>query len=146
MTTAASLGIGTKVEYETTPGASPLAFTTVPEVLDLPELPNTRETVETTNQDSQDFTREFIPGLIDPQQFTFECNYLPNNSIQTAIWDQLKTANGGRRLWRVRETTSSPEITWTFEAFVIDFAVAAPVAGVRTVSITLQRTGAVTRA
>lgn len=145
MTTGASLGIGTKIEYEATPGASPAVFTNVPQVLDLPELNQPREVVEVTNQDSTGFTREYIPGLIDPGEFTFECNYLPNDAAQTALYTFKQAADGGKRIFRIRETTSSPEITWEFEAFVLDYAVAAPVADRRTLSVTLRITGPVTR-
>jgi hypothetical protein len=57
MTTGADLGIGTKLAYETVPGASPLAWTEVPQVGDFPELGTTTEFVETTNQDSAQRTR-----------------------------------------------------------------------------------------
>ena len=146
MTTGAKLGIGTKIEYETTPGASPVAFTNVPQVLDVPALNRPRESVETTNQDSLNFTREYIPGLQEPPEFTFECNYLPNNADQIALDTMFNQADGGRRQFRIRETTSSPEVTWTFEAFVVNFAPQAPIADRRTVEITIRITGPITRA
>lgn len=146
MTTGAKLGIGTKVEYETTPGASPLAFTNVPQVLDVPPLNRPRESVETTNQDSTGQSREYIPGLNEPPEFTFECNYLPNDATQTALNDMFNAADGGVRQWRIRETTSSPEVTWTFEAFVTNFAPQAPVADRRTVEVTIRITGPIVRA
>lgn len=146
MTTSAKLGIGTKVEYETTPGASPVAFTNFPQVMDVEYPEQLRESVETTNQDSTGFTREFIAGLIDPGEFTFEANYLPNDAAQQAIRDAQQASDAGRRQWRIRETTSSPEITATFTAEILAFTPSAPVDDKRMVSVTLRVSGPVTYA
>ena len=142
--TEATLGIGTFLEYETVPGASPLAFTKVSEVLDLPELPHTREFVEATNQDSLNQTREYIAGLIDAEEFTVPCNYLPQNATHAAIWAMFNA--GTARKWRVRESTTSPEITWEFDAIVASFNPAFPVGDKKALAVTLRRTGPTTRA
>lgn len=142
--TDATLGIGTKLEFETAIGASPIAFTTLSEVLDIPELPHTREFVEATNQDSLNQTREYIAGLIDAEEFTVQCNYIPDDATQQAAWALFNAGNA--RLWRVREATASPEVTWTFLAIVASFNPAFPVGDKKVVSITLRRTGPTTRA
>lgn len=142
--TEATLGIGTLLEYETTIGASPIAFTTVSEVLDIPELPHTREFVEATNQSSLNQTREYIAGLIDAEEFTVQCNYLPQDNTQEAIWAMFNAGNA--RSWRVREATTSPEVTWTFDAIVAAFNPAFPVGDKKVLSITLRRTGPTIRA
>lgn len=144
--TGATLGIGTFLEYETVAGASPVAFTRAPEVLDIPELTHTREQVEATNQDSENFTREYIPGLIDAEEVTFVCNYLPQDSSQVAIWNMFNAADGGVRDWRIRESTTSPEVTWTFRASVSACSPAFPVAEKKAFSFTLRRTGPTVRA
>lgn len=142
--TDAALGIGTKLEYETVPGASPLAFTVLSEVLDIPPLAHTREFVEATNQDSLNETREYIGGLIDAEEVTFECNYLANDATQTAVWAMFNDKSV--RKWRVREATESPVVTWTFDAIVAAFAPSMPVGDKKVLSITLRRTGPTTRA
>ncbi len=146
MTTGAKLGIGTKVEYETVAGASPQAFTNYPQVKDVEYPEQLRESVETTNQDSTGFTREYIPGLIDPGEITIESNYLPNDSDQSAVRGFNAQSDGGERLWRIRESTSSPEITWTFTGQVLQFKPSAPVDGVRMLTTVLRVSGQVTYA
>lgn len=142
--TDATLGIGTVLEYETTIGASPVAYTTLAEVLDIPSLTHTREFVEATNQDSVGNFREYIAGLIDAEEVTFECNYLPQNATHAAVWQQF--LDGTARSWRVREATTSPEVTWTFDAIVAAFAPSMPVGEKKMLSITLRRTGQTVRA
>lgn len=142
--TDAALGIGTFLEYETVPGASPLAFTTVSEVLDIPEVPHTREFVEATNQSSAGYSREYIAGLIDAEEFTVPCNYLPQDASQAAIWAMFNA--GTARKWRLRESTTSPQVTWTFDAIVAAFNPAFPVGDKKALNVTLRRTGPTTRA
>ena len=142
--TAATLGIGTVLEYETTIGASPIAYTRLAEVLDIPPLPHTREFVEATNQDSLNQTREYIAGLIDAEEFTIDLNYLPQDTTQAAVWAMFNA--GTARLWRAREATTSPEVTWTFLAIVASFTPGFPVGEKKTLSVTFRRTGPTTRA
>lgn len=144
--TAATLGIGTKLQFETTPGASPITWTTVSEMGDLPPLPHTREFVEATNQDSLGFTREYIAGLIDAEEFTVTGNYLPQDASQIAVWTMSQTKDAGKRQWRVLEETASPAVSWQFEAAVSNFAPGFPVADKKTLAITLRRSGPTTRA
>lgn len=140
--TQATLGIGTKLAYETTIGASPLVYTDVPEVGDIPDLVESREFVEATNQDSPGYTREYIPALIDAEEVEFEMNYLPNNAAQDALKD-MKTEQTPR-MWEIRETTVSPVRVWSFLAYVSKHSIAAPVADKKMRKITLRRTGPVT--
>lgn len=141
---SAQLGIGTKLYYETVPGASPLAFTAVPEAGDIPGLGSDREYVEVTNQDSAGY-REYIPGLNDASELQIPMNYLPNNAVSAAIWTMSQAANGGKRKWRIVETTASPNITFQGDAFVAKFDPAMPVADKKVGTLTLRRTGAWTR-
>lgn len=142
--TAAALGIGTKLEYETVIGASPVAYTVLAEVLDIPPLTHTREFVEATNQDSLNETREYLGGLIDAEEVAFECNYLANDTTHAAVWAMFNAKT--TRKWRVREATESPVITWTFDAIVAAFAPSMPVGDKKVLAITLRRTGPTTRA
>lgn len=136
--TLAKLGIGTLLEYETVPGASPLAFTTLAEVGD-EELPHTREFVEATNQSSAGGAREYIPGLIDNEQFDVPCNYIAGNTSHKAVWGFFKS--GIKRKWRMVETTASPQKYWEFDAIVAGFNPSFPVAGKKGLKITLRRSG-----
>ena len=136
--TQATLGIGTKIRIETTPGASPLAFTEIPEVGDIPPLPHTREFVEATNQDSGN-SREYIGGLIDAEEFTFECNYLPQNAVQDLLWARFKS--GVAQEFEIEETTTSPAVELRFTGIIAAVSYAYPVADKKTMSVTIRRTG-----
>lgn len=139
MTTGADLGIGTQLAYETVIGASPVAFTDVPQVLDFPELGKSREFVETTNQDSADRTREYIPGLSDVEEIPFEMNYLANNAPQDALETmQDETQN---RIWRITLEGVSPDVVRYVRAFVSKHTFDGPLADVRKRRVTLRLTG-----
>lgn len=141
MTTGAQLGIGTKLAFETVIGASPVAFSNVPQVLDFPELSQSREFVETTNQDSQDFTREYIGGLIDVEEVPFEMNYVPGNTIQDSLEDMVRETSP--RIWRVTLENASPDVVKFVRAFVSKHSFDGPLADVRKRRITLRLTGPV---
>ena len=139
MTVGADLGIGTKLAYETVIGASPVAFTDVPQVGDFPELGTSREFVETTNQDSADRTREYIPGLKDVEEVAIDMNYIDvaAQSDLEAISSETVTA----RIWRVTLQDLSPDIVRYFRAFVAKHTFDGPLAEVRKRRITLRITG-----
>lgn len=141
--TQAQLGIGTQVYYETTPGASPLAFTQVPECLDIPPIVQSVEFVEATNQDSEDRTREYIPGLVDVEELTIQANYIADSAVHAAIFAMPRA--GVKRRWRIIETTASPNVQYDFEAFVSSASVAMPVAEKKVFEFGLRITGPITR-
>lgn len=140
--TDAALGIGTKVSYETVIGASPVAFTVVPEALDIPDLPFTREFLDATNQDSGD-SKEYISGLNDSQEIEIQANYLANNSAQTAIFGFFNDRRA--RLWRITETTESPAITYEGLALVSSYSPNMPVQNKKLLKFKLRFTGVITR-
>lgn len=142
MSTKATLGIGTILEYETVPGASPIAYTKVDEVLDVPPLANTREFVEATNQDSTSYTKEYIAGLIDAEQFSVDANYIAGNASQQAVLTMFQA--GTKRKWRVRPSGSPAEV-FTFDAIVAAWTPSFPVQGKKLLSFTLRRTGPTVR-
>lgn len=139
MTTGARLGIGTKLAYETVLGASPVAFTEIPQVGDFPEISETREFVETTNQDSIDKRREYIGGLIDVEEVEFEMNYLPQDAAQEALRAMLSETEP--RWFRWRETQSSPNVVQYVQAFVSKHSVTRPLGDKMMRKIVLRMTG-----
>lgn len=139
MTTGANLGIGTKLAFETTIGASPVAFTEVPQVGDFPEISETREFVETTNQDSAARRREYIGGLVDVEEVDFTMNYLPNDATQESLRAMLNETSP--RWWRWRETQTSPEKVQYVQAFISKHSVTRPLGDKMTRMITLRLTG-----
>lgn len=72
------------VTFKRGDGGGPEVFTSVGEVYSLSGLGKTNDLIEATNFDSGS-SREYIAGLADGQEITVECNYLPNNTEQTAL-------------------------------------------------------------
>lgn len=139
MTTGARLGIGTKLAYETVLGASPVAFTEIPQVGDFPEISETREFVETTNQDSLEKRREYIGGLVDVEEVEFEMNYLPQDAAQEALRAMLNETEP--RWFRWRETQSSPNVVQYVQAFISKHSVTRPLGDKMMRKIVLRMTG-----
>lgn len=67
-------------------GASPEIFTRYCEVYDLSELGAKNDQVEATTFCSGG-SKQFIPGLSEGQEFTFQANYALENTIQEELID-----------------------------------------------------------
>ena len=63
---------------------SPEMFTTIAEVGSITGPTLTRDIIDVTNQDSAGAYREFIGGLIDPGELSFDINYIPTDATQDA--------------------------------------------------------------
>lgn len=86
--------------------------------------------------------REFIMGLPDEGNVSLEVNYDTENVPQ----ETLRAARAARTSVAIVLTlTDSPETTFTFTAFVIEFSLSAAVDDVVKASITLRITGSVTK-
>lgn len=89
---------------------------------------------------------EYIAGLIDNGTVTFEIAWDPDDATHshtgtTGILGKLT----GRTLTSFRVTWPDPTATtWTFSAFVSEFAPSAPLEGGLTADLTLTISGAVT--
>ena len=63
-------------------GATSESFTAVAEVLDISGPDMTRDSIQITNQDSDDGSREYLPGWRDGGTVSFDANWLPSNATQ----------------------------------------------------------------
>lgn len=97
---------------------SPLSFSSIPEVNSLSGLGKTNPLVDVTSFDSA--AREYIAGLADGTEITVECNYLPGNTVQSAIVTDVN--NGTNFYMRVAATNpnsgNSPLDSETFTFLV----------------------------
>lgn len=65
-------------------------FTTIAEVKSI-SGPNMSSTViDVTNMDSSDNTREYISSWIDPGELSFACNFLPGNTGQQGLVEDMQ--------------------------------------------------------
>ncbi len=74
-------------------GATSETFTEVAEVKDITGPNLTRESIDTTSQDSADGYREYIPGWRDGDTITVQANWLPSNSTQDSTTGMLSHFN-----------------------------------------------------
>lgn len=139
MTTTAKIGYGTTVEVEQTAGAGDyLELGMVTSVTP----PNEKvDQIDVTDMQSPNRTREFISGLRDPGEMSFDINYVPGNTTEDLLlaW----RAAGENRA--VRLTYADTGEADTFDAFVLSFTPSMGVADVMKATVTLKVAGAVVR-
>lgn len=99
--------------------ASPLAFSSIPEVNSMSGLGKTNPLVDVTSFDSA--AREYIAGLADGSEITMECNYLPGNAAQDAIVADVDSGTNFMVRVAVENPNSgtSPLATDTYEFLVV---------------------------
>jgi hypothetical protein len=93
--TQALIGHGMTFEYAD--AATPTSFTYLAEIYDITPPSSTIDQLDVTHMQSPDRNREFIPGLSDPGEFSFEMNYVPGSTSDAS----LRAAKGKRKWCRV---------------------------------------------
>jgi len=81
-------------------GGSPTeTWTSFARLVAPPALSDTANFVDATNMDSPGRSKQYIPGLSDPQEFSFNVFYLPNDAAQELLESDKK--NGTLRRYRI---------------------------------------------
>jgi len=150
--TQARIGYRTKLQRSN--GASPPEYYTVAEVRNVGGPSLSRDAPEATNMDSDDGWKEFVKGLKDGGEVTFEVNLLPGSENDdtpenlrlghNATDGLLSDFNNDDTVddWRlVFPGTGSPPVSWDFAAILTGFETDEPVDDVMTGSCTLKVTG-----
>lgn len=101
----------------------------------------TRDILDVTSHDSPDGAREFLAGLIDYGEASFEMNWTPNNAT-----DQLLNTAATERQVRQYEMTfplkDNSTVTCLFDAYLTGYERGAPMDDKATGTVTLKVTGA----
>lgn len=106
------------------------------EVFDITPPNDTVDEVDATHMQSPNRTREFIPGLIDPGEASFEMNFVPGSPSDLLI-AEIKTAGE-----RVRCRLTFPNgVTWKFSGWVSSYEPAVPTDDKMTATVTWRVTG-----
>jgi hypothetical protein len=138
MPTAATIGHGSS--FALGDGAQPEVFTTIAEVYDITPPSETSDVIDATHMSSPGNMREFIMGLTDPGEASFEMNFIPGSASETAIL-----------AWRAGRVSKNCRITfpngwrWTFLALCTGYEPALPADDKMTATVTAKVTGTVTR-
>ncbi len=127
-------------------GEASETFTTIAEVTSISGPALVTDAVDTTSHDSPSNHREFIGGLKDAGEVTFDINYIPTNPTHDATGGLL--ADYVARTLRNFQLvfSDSGNTTWSFTAIVTGFESNEPVDAQLTASVTLRITGAPTLA
>ena len=144
MASSATTAFGTLLKLGDGGGSE--AFATIAEVKNIKGPKLKMDTIEVTSHSSTSAFREYIAGLLDGGEVTFDMNWLPANATQSYSAGVLKDMyNRTKRNFQLVFPSASPT-TWTFAAFVTGFEPDAAVDGALTASLTLKLTGVPTLA
>lgn len=109
--TEASIGYG--ITFEMTDIATPTDFTYIQEIKDVTPPSEETDQADASHMQSPNRTREFIDGLTDPGEASFEMNYVPGSASDKALiaakgkrkWCRLTFPNGVQTLFiGIRQT------------------------------------------
>lgn len=135
--------IGLKTQMQIEDSSNLETFLTIAEVLSITALSLSTESVDVTNMDSPDKFMEFIPGLRDSGEVSFDINYIFGNATHgssTGILQDFENVETTARNWKI----VFPDVgatTWSFAGFVTGFTLNDPVDTTVTASITIKVTG-----
>lgn len=134
--------LGTTIGVDMSGGTT---FVTIGQVRDISGPSLGRDTVETTTRDSSNAWREFIKGLKNAGEVTFEVVFDPDlssHSYATGILSDFASESTLAK-WRISFPDTTPT-TFTFGGIVTTFETSMPMEDALTASVTIKVTGAVT--
>src|SRR4029078_5499509 len=101
MTTNAALGYGSVFEVQTE--SSPASFVAMARVTSIKPPSFKLDQIDVTHMQSPNRTREFISGLNDPGECSFEMNFVPGSTSDDRIFElmNLPTSASRQRICRV---------------------------------------------
>lgn len=137
---AAYFGLG--IELRIGDGAVSETFTPIPGCRSFTGPGKTRDTVDVTSHSSSGGYREFISGLRDGGEVTFDLNWLFGDPAQDALEDSFDSNDTTNFQMAFPMATSDNLLT--FAAFATDLGWTGPTDDAVTRSVTLKVTGPVT--
>ena len=113
----------------------------IPEILSITGPGLSLDPVDVTNQDSTDSYREFIAGLRDSGELSFDINYQPSLALHEGL---LTSFNAGTKVAWILLFPGGGTEKFTSQGFISGFDVSAPIDAQLTASVTVKLTGAMT--
>lgn len=138
----ARLGYGSLFEIEGVD--SPSQFHELAEVFNITPPSSEVDQVDVTHMQSPYRRREFIDGLIDPGECSFEMNYVPGSTSDLMLLAILDTPLGESRR-RTCRITYPNGVKDTFSANLMNYEPDIPTDDKMTATVTWRVTGFVTR-
>jgi hypothetical protein len=131
--TQASIGYGSFFHISQDSGTT---WVELAEVYDITPPSDEVDEIDATHMQSPNRTREFIPGLIDPGEASFEMNFIPGSDSDAKI--RAIKAAGERVQCRI---TFPNGVKWAFAGWVSGYEPAAPNDDKMTATVTWRVTG-----
>lgn len=107
----------------------------------------TMDTVDVTAHD--DYLRQFLAGVPDGGELTFDMNLTPTNAAQkylfTSMHPQTDVHPAAEVFLISSNDKSSSDTTWGFSGYVTSWSKSDPVGGAITASLTVKVTGRITQ-
>lgn len=122
------------------------AYTAIAEVVGFGGPGESRDTIDVTNLDSPNDTKEFIRGEIDSGELSLDLNYLPGVAAQSALRTAVVAPIDGSSdpTFQIVFTHSGGTSTMTFKGIPTGFEPSGEHDGAVTASGKIKITGAVT--
>lgn len=131
MTTDADIGYGSKYEIKIAG-----TFELMGEVFEIVPGEETTERVRATHMQSPGRRHEYISGMIDSGEGTFQLNWVPGNGTDTKI--RALKASGEKTEHRI---TFPNGVTCTYDAIITGFSKALPLEDRMTATVTFSPSG-----
>lgn len=131
--TDAAIGYGSKFSIDPAGGTS---FTDLGEVFNITPPSDSFDMIDATHMQSPNRDREFIIGLNDPGEASFEMNFVPGSASDILI-RQVKAA---REAVTCRITFPNAA-TWTFDGLLMTYEPAVPNEDKMTATVTFKVSG-----
>ena len=138
---AAMLGYGST--FEIVSDSSPDLYVAMSEVKSITPPSADVDQVEVTHMLSPNRYREFISGLIDGGEVSFEMNFIPGNASDQRIFELLNLPVGATRRRACRISYPNGR-TWSFDAEVTAYEPDVPFDDAMTTAVTFKVSGPVT--
>src|SRR5690242_5957763 len=131
----ASIGYGSHFHIFQTDD-SPNDWVDLREVSSITPPSSTTDMIDVTHMQSPGGRREFVPGLIDPGQCSFEMNYIPGSVGELVLLALLDEAPANRK--RRCRIIYPNNVTHTFEALIQTYEPTVPVDDKMTATVTFK--------
>ena len=137
----AMLGYGS--QFQIASENSPDTFVELAEVISITPPTFTLDQIDLTHMTSPNRTREFIAGLNDAGECSFDMNFVPGSTSDDRLFELLNLPTGTIRRRNCR--ISFPNgVTWSFSAELTGYEPTVPVDDKMTATFTFKVSGAMT--
>lgn len=133
--TSAKIGYGSKYEIFN-PALQTPAFVEVGEVINITPGEATADRIDATHMQSPGRRREYISGLIDSGEASFEINWIPGSATDKLLRDLFTAGTVSEH-----RITFSNGVTVTYDGSITGFSKAIPIDDRMTATITVAVSG-----